>query len=799
MGGGGSRIVGVFVLGILVVALLSAPVPASAGGPAPSPASAPGPAPAAYVPFSPNIRVNSVNFGGFNYQVEPTMVINSTGTIFVGWKEAFTHNGGGQRVGFSYSTTGGDTWAPNILMPLATLSLQSDPWLTVTRDDRVFFSRIEYDGTSFPGGIAITNTTDGVAWGTTWFLDDTPRFADKQSHANDAAGNVYMVWNSDSSNYELVFSRSNDGGRTWTPRLRIADFLTGSLGGIVKVAPDGTVLATWWSWLTDDVWFDRSFDGGATWGADIRVNNVPGSAESPLPTDPPVLPAMAVAPNGTVYIVYEDYRNGRPGGNPNGDMDIFFARSADGGTTWSPGVRLNDDTTTARQWMPDFAVDPFGGIHVAWEDDRTGAHNIFYTNSTDGGTTWSPNIPVTTASTPLTYTRPGDYLAIESDPWGNICVVWTDGRGTDLDIYFAKLPRSIRHTVDTVPSGLIVAVDGQQYNAPASFSWAPGSRHEIQAPSPQPVTAQTRRVFASWSDGGGVVHTVTAQNAETTFAATFRTEHLVTVRSAPVPLTLLVDGASILQSTDYWWAEGSPHVLSVPSPQAGAMAGERYTFRAWSDGLPRNHTVAPVAPAAFEADFQRQFLLTVRSPRGTPTGGGWYNASDVATFSVADEVAGGTGTRYLFASWSGDSTAATAAASLPMDGPRTATATWRTEHLLTIISPHGTPQGAGWHADGSQVTASIEDTVTESGTTYRFAGWTGDATEPSSLVLVTMDRPKTLTAAWEVVPATGGPTGVALDPLPWILVIAVLAVAIFLVIVWRRRRRKDDEARPPPA
>ncbi|HLE45442.1 MAG TPA: sialidase family protein [Thermoplasmata archaeon] len=790
MGGGGSGLVAVLVLAVLVIPLLSATVQASAGGPPLAPASDPGPAPAAYVPFSPNIKVNSVTFGGMNYQVEPTMAINSTGTIFVGWKEAFTHNGGGQRVSFSRSTDGGDTWAPNILMPLATLSHQSDPWLTVTRDDRVFFSRIEYDSTSLPGGIAITNTTDGATLGTTWYLNDAPNFADKQSHANDAPGNVYMVWNSDSANYALVFSRSNDGGRTWTPRLRIADLQTGSLGGIVKVAPDGTVLATWWSWLTDDVWFDRSFDGGATWGTDIRVNDLPGSAASPGASDPPVLPAMVVAPNGTIYVAYEDYRNG--------DMDVYFARSTDGGTTWSPGARLNDDNTTARQWMPDLAIDPFGGIHVAWEDDRTGAHNIFYTNSTDGGTTWSPNIPVTTASTPLSYTRPGDYLAIESDPWGNLCVVWTDGRGADLDIYFAKLLRSVRHTVDTVPAGLIVGVDGQQYNAPASFSWAPGSRHEIQAPSPQPVTAQTRRVFESWSDGGGVVHTVTAQDSETTFTATFRTEHLVTVRSAPVPLSLLVDGVPITQSTDYWWADGSPHAISAPSPQAGAMAGERYAFRAWSDGLPASHTVAPAAPTTFEAEFQRQFLLTVASPRGTPTGGGWYNASDIAGFSVPDEVAGGTGTRYLFAGWSGDSTASTAAASLPMDGPRTVTATWRTEHLLTIVSPRGTPQGAGWHAEGSQVSVSIEDTVTENGTTYRFAGWSGDATAPSSLVLVPMDRPKTLTATWEVVPPTDGPTGLAPDPLPWILVIAVLVIAILLVIVWRRRRRKEDEVPPPP-
>src|SRR6058998_1639235 len=80
-------------------------------------------------PFSPNVRVNTGN-SPYLYQVEPTMAINSQGRIFVGWKEAFTHNGPGQRVSFSYSTDGGATWAPDVLMPLRTYRFQSDPWLT---------------------------------------------------------------------------------------------------------------------------------------------------------------------------------------------------------------------------------------------------------------------------------------------------------------------------------------------------------------------------------------------------------------------------------------------------------------------------------------------------------------------------------------------------------------------------------------------------------------------------------------------------------------------------------------------
>src|SRR3970040_893383 len=75
------------------------------------------PSPTAFVPFSQNVRVNSGGTG-YDFQVEPTMVVNSQGHIFVGWKEAVTQDGGGQRVAFSASVDGGTTWAPNNLMPL---------------------------------------------------------------------------------------------------------------------------------------------------------------------------------------------------------------------------------------------------------------------------------------------------------------------------------------------------------------------------------------------------------------------------------------------------------------------------------------------------------------------------------------------------------------------------------------------------------------------------------------------------------------------------------------------------------
>jgi uncharacterized repeat protein (TIGR02543 family) len=127
------------------------------------------------------------------------------------------------------------------------------------------------------------------------------------------------------------------------------------------------------------------------------------------------------------------------------------------------------------------------------------------------------------------------------------------------------------------------------------------------------------------------------------------------------------------------------------------------------------------------------------------------------------------------------------------------TATGRTEHLLTIITPRGTAEGGRWYTEGRVATASVPDTVTVNGTVYRFTGWSGDSTDASSAVFVTMDGPKTLSATWTVVPQ-GPPSSAALDVLPWIVLAILVAVVGFLIffVLGRRRRKGDEVSRPPP-
>ena len=79
----------------------------------------------------------------------------------------------------------------------------------------------------------------------------------------------------------------------------------------------------------------------------------------------------------------------RPPTYSNG-TDVMFARSTDGGASFSAPVRINDDATTNKwHWFGTFAVAPNGRLDAVWYDTRNAADNLhsqlFYSYSTDAG------------------------------------------------------------------------------------------------------------------------------------------------------------------------------------------------------------------------------------------------------------------------------------------------------------------------------------------------------------------------------------------------------------------------------
>jgi hypothetical protein len=82
--------------------------------------------------------------------------------------------------------------------------------------------------------------------------------------------------------------------------------------------------------------------------------------------------------------------------------------------------------------------------------------------------------------------------------------------------------------INTEPAGLSFVVDSDTLTTPIKATWIVGSNHTIAVTSPQAGSNGTQYVFANWSDGGAMSHTVTVPATGTTYTANF-TEHIGSV------------------------------------------------------------------------------------------------------------------------------------------------------------------------------------------------------------------------------------------------------------------------------
>src|SRR3712207_3764924 len=96
----------------------------------------------------------------------------------------------------------------------------------------------------------------------------------------------------------------------------------------------------------------------------------------------------------------------RPYANTDG-TDVMFAKSTNGGQSFSPARRINDDPVNQAKWhwFGALSVAPNGRIDVIWLDTRHAANNtdsqLFYSYSMDGGDSWSANVAVSAPFNPF--------------------------------------------------------------------------------------------------------------------------------------------------------------------------------------------------------------------------------------------------------------------------------------------------------------------------------------------------------------------------------------------------------------
>ena len=116
-------------------------------------------------------------------------------------------------------------------------------------------------------------------------------------------------------------------------------------------------------------------------------------------------------------------------------------------------------------------------------------------------------------------------------------------------------------TINSVPSGLSVLVDGVTYTTPASFVWPTGESHSVAAPLQAGANPGVRYSFDSWADGNLTSpRTINGASAAATYTAVFNTEYQVSVNVAP-------SNAGTVKGPG-WYRVGSSVTLQ-PQPAAG--------------------------------------------------------------------------------------------------------------------------------------------------------------------------------------------------------------------------------------
>lgn len=346
-----------------------------------------------------------------------------------------------RRIGYTYSTNGGLTWAvPQLLPdPNPEHTSQSDPVITSDAQGDFYISSTSRKPVSgFNRDMLIYKSTNN---GQTFFLHSTAvpgtggAGEDKEwifcdlVPANTTYNNIFISWTSFGPQPGIKFRKSTNGGLNWSSTVNIGDNTSGQGSNVCS----GTNNQIYVVWAANGIRFDKSTNGGTSFGTDFQLSNVGTTNGFPF-----ICVDYSVNPTrGNIYAVWDDMRGG--------NSDVWFQRSTNGGANWlATPVRIND-VTTANQYWPVIQCDNNGNLYAIYYDTRLGASQInsFVAYSTDAGNTWVNQQLSDSSFTdqePNSDVRFGDYIQIDAFG-GKIIPVWTDQRKgfPNQEIYTADL------------------------------------------------------------------------------------------------------------------------------------------------------------------------------------------------------------------------------------------------------------------------------------------------------------------------------------------------------------------------
>jgi glucose/arabinose dehydrogenase/chitodextrinase len=131
-----------------------------------------------------------------------------------------------------------------------------------------------------------------------------------------------------------------------------------------------------------------------------------------------------------------------------------------------------------------------------------------------------PGIPIT-GVTSGTFTIPTSGHDFSGFTRYRITLTVTDSSGLQSSQFVTVFPDKVNLTFDTAPGGLTLYLDGIAHNAPFVYDTLKGFNHTIEARDQ--TVGTTSYAFASWTDGGARLHTITVPTTAQTYTASFTT------------------------------------------------------------------------------------------------------------------------------------------------------------------------------------------------------------------------------------------------------------------------------------
>jgi hypothetical protein len=366
----------------------------------------------------------------------------------------------------------------------------------------IYVSRYDNDGASYVRTVRVDRGTPSVFG----LFQDKINVAVDQSVGTATAGNLYVAWarySGQAANNVILFSRSTDGGQTFSRPQRLTQGRGEEQFADIAVGPQGAVYVTYREIAhqgptQNRIRIVRSTDGGQSFSSPTTVASIDPFDSTDYGPDTCGDGPFA-CPSGLTYARFSSLS--AVAADDDGVHVVWSARDGDGqakvfvrnspnGLAWTAPAATLDAVGVGHQFFPDIASSG-GALSVVFQDSRSdpaysptlppgdtaagtnsgNVVNAFVASSTNGGVGWSESQVSSAGTNPNWEVRSGmrspffgDYNYV-SAVGAIVGAVWTDTR----DLVPGQDPRE---------TGADDDMDG--FDGAQTCTWVP---NDINAPS----------------------------------------------------------------------------------------------------------------------------------------------------------------------------------------------------------------------------------------------------------------------------------------------------------------------------